>query len=72
MTIKHGLHQFFLIDMKVTAKIPCPQLYLIQKYLRGPPPKQKAIYATGTYMFMTVHVLFMFFTVTTAQMLKMQ
>jgi hypothetical protein len=42
MTIKHGLHKFFLIDMKVTAKIPCPQLYLIQKYLRGPPPKAKS------------------------------
>jgi hypothetical protein len=29
MTIKHGLHPFFLIDMKVTAKIPWPQLYRV-------------------------------------------
>jgi hypothetical protein len=28
MTIKHGLHIFFLIDMKVTAKILWPRLYL--------------------------------------------
>jgi hypothetical protein len=28
MTIKYGLYPFFLIDMKVTAKIPWQQLYL--------------------------------------------
>jgi hypothetical protein len=28
MTIKHGLHPFFLlIDIEVTTKIPWPQLY---------------------------------------------